>query len=90
MATVIGDICAATGKYMKGNEEKTSWMKCGVLLETDKGFRIKLDGIPVGGGEGQGIWFSVFPRDEGGRQGSGTQTRSRPSQGVDDQSDIPF
>ena len=88
MAKVIGKICAPTGKYLKDGEEKTSWARCGVLMKTDKGFRIKLDTIPVGG-EGQGIWFSVF-EEEGQSQGSSNQTPSRPSQGVDDKGDIPF
>ena len=89
MATVIGRVCAPTGKYIKEGEEKTSWARCGVLLQTEKGFRIKLDTIPVGG-EGQGIWFSVFEDDEGGNKGSGGQTRSRGAQKPDDDSDIPF
>lgn len=90
MAKVIGDICAPTGKYIKEGEEKTSWTKCGILMETDKGFRIKLDTVPVGG-EQQGIWFSVFEKKEQGQsQGSAQQTPSRASQDVGDQDDIPF
>lgn len=80
---------APTGKYLKDGIEKTSWSRCGVLLETDKGFRIKLDTIPIGG-EGQGIWFSVFEDDQGQSSGSGGQTRSRASQGAADKEDIPF
>jgi len=88
VAKVIGDICAPTGKYLKEGEEKTSWAKCGVLMQTDKGYRIKLDTVPVGG-EGQGIWFSVFEKDTRS-QGSGTQRPSQASQEVNDQDDIPF
>ena len=81
MAKLIGNLCAPTGKYIKDGEEKTSWTKCGVLLETEKGFRVKLDTVPVGGGE-QGIWFSVFDQDnKGDRQGSGGQSSSRASEG---------
>ena len=92
MAKVIGDICAATGKYIRDGEEKTSWSKCGILLETEKGFRIKLDTVPLGGVE-QGIWFSVFPKEDR-RQGTAPQAASQPTQaaqqpiGIDD--DIPF
>ena len=89
MAEVIGDVCAPTGKYLKDGEEKTSWAKCGVLMKTDKGFRIKLDTVPVGG-EGQGIWFSVFEKREGGSQGSSNQTPSRASGGVGKDEDLPF
>ena len=88
MAKVIGDICAPTGKYLKEGEEKTSWAKCGILMQTEKGFRIKLDTVPVGG-EGQGIWFSVFEKDTPS-QGSAQQTPSRPSQDVGVDDDIPF
>jgi hypothetical protein len=87
MARKVGDIMAPIGKYLKDGEEKTSWLKCGALLETDKGFRIKMDALPVVIGEG---WFQVFePRDD-------KQSQSRPSapqqkqEGIDDQSDIPF
>ena len=83
MATVIGKIMAPTGKYIKNGEEKTSWSRCGVLLETEKGFRIKLDVIPIGG-DG---WLSVFEDDD---KGSGTQQPSRATQAVDDKEDIPF
>ncbi len=80
MAEIIGRICAPTGKYLKDGVEKTSWTRCGILMKTDKGFRIKLDTIPVGGGEGQGIWFSVFEEERQGQsQGSSQQTPSRAS-----------
>lgn len=88
MAKVIGDICAATGKYIKDGEEKSSWAKCGVLLQTDNGFRIKLDTIPVGGTE-QGIWLSVFEKQDQS-QGSSKQTPSAPSQSAKNDQDMPF
>jgi hypothetical protein len=57
MARKIGDICAAGEKFQaREGGEKTRWIKCGILLETDKGFRIKMDCIPlVSDG-----WFAVF------------------------------
>ena len=85
MAKLIGKICAPTGTYIKDGQEKTSWTKCGVLLETEKGFRVKMDVVPIGG-DG---WFSVF-EEEDQSQGSAPKTPSRPSQGVGDQDDIPF
>ena len=88
MATILGDICAPTGKYIKDGEEKTSWAKCGILMETEKGYRIKLDTVPLGG-EGQGMWFSVFPKEDQ-RQGSSNQSPSKPSQEVGKDEDIPF
>ena len=68
MANVIGDIMFPNGKFIKEGEEKTRWMKCGVLMETEKGMRIKLDCMPVGIEPGAG-WFSVFEkRDEPPKQ----------------------
>lgn len=91
MAQVIGDICTPTGKYVKDGEDKTSWAKCGILLKTDKGFRIKLDTVPVGGGE-QGCWLQVFEKDnrQGQSQGSPTQRPSASSQDVGKDEDLPF
>ena len=87
MAKVLGKIMAATGRYIKEGEEKTSWTKCGVLMETDKGFRIKMDAYPV---VSDG-WFAVFEEDNQHQsQGSAKQTPSRPSQEVGDQDDMPF
>jgi hypothetical protein len=89
MAKKIGNLCAPNGTYIKDGEERTSWIRCGVLLETDKGFRVKLDTIPVGG-EGHGIWFSVFEDDQGHGQGSAPKPAQKPSQDVDPDREIPF
>ena len=49
MATIIGDIMAPTGKYAgQDGQEKTRWLKCGILLQTDNGFRIKMEAMPIG------------------------------------------
>ena len=43
------DVVAATGTYTnKNGEEKKSWMKIGKVLQTQKGFSLKLDAVPVG------------------------------------------
>jgi hypothetical protein len=86
MAKVTGNICAPVGKYVKDGEEKTRWMKVGIVLETDKGLRIKLDAVPIGGQE-QGLWLSVFPPDE--QQQRPAQSRPQQSSGAPD-NDIPF
>lgn len=62
MAKVLGDLMAPNGQYIKDGEEKTRWLKCGILLETDKGMRAKLEVLPVGIPEG-GLWLSVFEKD---------------------------
>lgn len=62
---VIGDICFPTGKYIdkKTNEEKTTWTKCGALMQSDRGYRIKLDVIPLAPAENSG-WFMVFEKKD--------------------------
>jgi hypothetical protein len=64
MATVLGDLKFPGGSY-KANDgsEKTRWIKCGILLQTDKGMRVKLESIPVGIAP-DGGWFSVFEKKD--------------------------
>lgn len=90
MARVVGDIVFPSGKYIdQQGEERTSWIRCGILLETDKGKRIKLESIPVGVGEG-GLWFSVFEKDNAKPQ-SKPKPAPAPSQSAgDDEEDMPF
>lgn len=61
MARKIGDLVAPNGSYQtKDGQQKTRWLKCGSLLQTDKGMRVKLDSIPI---QSDG-WFSVFEEDK--------------------------
>jgi hypothetical protein len=85
MAKVIGKISAPGGKYIKDGEEKTRWINCGILLDTDKGYRIKLDALPVNMGEG---WLSVFPPDEE-RQQARPAAAAAPAPAAGEE-DIPF
>lgn len=88
MATVIGDIMAPIGKYIKDGEEKTRWLKCGILLQTDNGQRIKLEALPVGV-EAGGLWLSVFePRDNTNQTAKPAQNRSQEQAPA--QPDVPF
>lgn len=64
---LIGDLTCPAGKYNdpQTGEEKTRWMKCGVVLENAEGeLRVKLEAIPVGVAAEGGLWFSVFKRDQ--------------------------
>jgi hypothetical protein len=81
---VLGDIKCPNGTYIKDGEEKTSWLRCGILLKTDKGYRIKLDCLPIDMGEG---WFSVWPREDR-NEGYTSASKSRPQSGQDDEN--PF
>ena len=82
MAKKIGDVMFPGGKYIKDGEEKTQWMKCGVLLQTDNGMRLKLDMLPINMGEG---WFSVF--EDKPAQAPAKPAMINPVVGTDD---LPF
>ena len=91
MAEVIGEVMFPNGKYISGNEEKTRWLKCGVLLQTDNGMRLKLECLPINMNEG---WFNIFdPKPKDGQQsapaGQSGFRNSAPSSGGK-QDDIPF
>jgi len=50
-------------RYTQNGEEKTHWINCGAVIQTDKGFSLKLETVPIGC-DG---WFSLFepkPREE--------------------------
>ena len=92
MAKKLGDVMCPIGKYIRDGEEKTQWLKCGVLLETDNGMRLKLDAMPVNPGEG---WFSIFEPREQAPQQQGFRDRkpAAPAAQVapsNDDDDIPF
>jgi hypothetical protein len=81
MARKIGDLMAPNGQYETADgETKTRWIKCGVMLETDKGPRIKLEALPVGG-DFDG-WLSVF--EEKPKQQDGFRQAPKGSH------DVPF
>jgi hypothetical protein len=98
MAQLFGEIMAAGEKYVTDSGEKTRWIKCGVLLQTDKGFRIKLESLPVGRVPGA-LWLNVFePKEkEAPKQQSQGFRKSDPAPSaapkqdeLGDDSDIPF
>jgi hypothetical protein len=47
-------------RYQAGGEEKTKWLNCGSVIQTAKGFRLKLDSVPLGC-DG---WFALFEPKE--------------------------
>jgi hypothetical protein len=90
MAKVIGKVMFPNGKYIKDGEEKTSWLKCGVLLESEKGMRLKMECMPIGVEVGGG-WFSIFsPDDEYQSKGSPEKPAPAATQSVDPDDSIPF
>ena len=87
---VLGDVCVPTGKYEQAGQEKTRWLKCGVLMQNDEGhYRLKLEAIPIGVADFEG-WFSVFEK-ENRQPAARPQERTEPTAiaaGMND--DIPF
>lgn len=60
------DIMAPIGKYEKNGQEKTRWLKCGMVVQTQAGkLAIKLEGLPVApmpaeGATDAGLWLQCF------------------------------
>jgi len=76
------DVVAVTGTYTDRNgEEKKRYLNCGVVLQSDKGFSLKLEAVPVGS-DG---WFYLFePREKE------EKPAPAPKPSFDDDQDIPF
>lgn len=83
------EVCARGETYKtQSGEEKSRWIKCGIVLETKNGLAMKLESVPV---VSDG-WFSFFepkPREEFQSQ---QRRQSAPGgSGVEDMgSDISF
>ena len=67
MAKVTHEICYSNGHYTdRDGKEKTRWVKCGIIVQNDKGaLSINLSAIPVGVRPGAkdgdtGVWLSAF------------------------------
>lgn len=49
MASKKYEVVAITGKYTdKDGQEKARFANIGAVIQTDKGFRLKLESVPVG------------------------------------------
>lgn len=93
------DVVATVGKYEKNGETKYISRKVGAVIQTDKGFRMKMDAFfnPAGCkvDEDGSIWLALFePRDDQ-QQGQPQQQRQQPQRSqqaappaYDD--DVPF
>lgn len=77
------DVVAIVGKR---KDDKPNYVNCGVVIQTDKGFSLKLNSIPAGN-EWNG-WFSLFePRPRDGEQ---QKPASDAAASKDFDDDIPF
>ena len=84
----IGSLAVPAGEYTNAEgEEKTRWLRIGVLFQKDKRYVIKLDSIPIGLSEWEG-WVQVFAEreDEGG---GGRKAPPKKTHDFDDD-EIPF
>lgn len=91
MASVIRNICYGQ-KYTSRGEERIKWHQCGILIEKDGKFYVKMQMIPVGIDPDGGIFFNVFDQNHGrdGGGGGGRNTRTVPDEPEDFDDDIPF
>lgn len=59
------DVVAVTGSYQKEGQEKLKYKNIGVVIETEKGLRLKLETPVVLDDEGKVVqWFGLYePKD---------------------------
>lgn len=97
MAKLKYDVVATVGTYEKDGQKKFISRKVGVVIQTDKGFRMKMDAFfnPAGCQvqDDGSIWLAFFePQDK--PQGNQQPQRSQQSQQAaprdDYEQDIPF
>ncbi len=94
------DVVATVGKYEKNGETKYISRKVGAVIQTDKGFRMKMDAFfnPAGCkvDEDGSIWLALFePRDDQQQgqpqqQRQGQPQRSQQAAPPDFDDDLPF
>lgn len=91
------DVVATVGKYEKNGETKYISRKVGAVIQTDKGFRMKMDAFfnPAGCkvDEDGSIWLALFePRDDQQQaQPQQPAARQQPAPDYDSfDDDIPF
>lgn len=94
------DVVATVGKYEKNGETKYISRKVGAVIQTDKGFRMKMDAFfnPAGCkvDEDGSIWLALFePRDDQQQgqpqeQRQGQPQRSQQAAPPAYEDDVPF
>lgn len=63
------EVVANGGTYTnKNGEEKKRWVKCGVVMENDRGLSLKMESIPVGW-DGWAILSEPREKPQGGNDG---------------------
>lgn len=79
------DVVAIVGKR---RDDKPNYVNCGVVIQTEKGFSLKLNSIPAGN-EWNG-WFSLFEPRPRGEQPASKPADNAPPASTDLDDDIPF
>jgi len=100
MAKLKYDVVATVGKYEKNGETKYISRKVGAVIQTDKGFRMKMDAFfnPAGCkvDEDGSIWLALFePRDDQQQGQPKQQRQGQPQRGQQAappayEDDVPF
>lgn len=70
-----------------GTEGKKKWTKCGVLIEKDGRFFVKLTHMPLAPNDEDGMFFSCFDADHNEKQQEPAKQKEG-DENLDD--DIPF
>lgn len=86
------ELSAISGTYTssKTGEEKKSFVRCGVVMETKKGGLVaKLEALPVNF-DGWLFMNEPKPREHSGDDTGQTHTKQTPNKVADIESDIPF
>jgi hypothetical protein len=100
MSSLEFEVVSANGTYTGADgQEKTRWLKCGVVFKSDKGsYTMKLEAIPARRNENGELWLNLFvpkkkeqpAQQQGFRdQSPNTTSASQPESGFPDP-DIPF
>ena len=87
MAKVKWEVVAVTGKYKTSDgQEKSRFAKIGVVMETDKGLRLKMEMVPLGW-DGWAMLSEPKPK----QQAASAQTKDGRRNTFDDMNDdIPW
>ena len=83
---VIYEVVIKAGSYQKDGQDVAVWKTIGRVLETKKGYQLKMDCIPLIDGGWTG-WASLYPPDE---KPVTQAPKDRADQFPDDSDSIPF
>ena len=90
MTKYVGDLVYPSEKYLHNGEEKTRWLNCGGVFESDDGkISVKITAMPTLMESGN--WFRVFePKPKDFQTKAAKTSQPAPQQGGFDDDDIPF